>query len=532
VLIPIAVALVVLIPFILWIIHLVKPDFAFHWVIASLTALVVFLLVLFAKPEQPVIVLSVDWQPQALFPVSPTFLLDTVSWSLALALATMTLSVLLTASVSQTSGAWYTWAGMLILTGLGLLSVTAANPLTLMLIWSAIDIFEIVILFRWIRRSELRRRIVWVISARVFGTFFLMVTTFIEAPSEAQFDLGRMSPLTSLVMLLAAGLRLGVLPLHPPFLHDRPLRKGLGTPLRLVPVAASLVLLVRMAEFEVPEVFIPWILALTALAGIYGVVSWIIAASELSGRPYWILSVVSLCVAAAVSAQPIACLSWSLACILMGGFMFVLSSRHRALFPVMGAAIIGLSSLPFTPTWAGLGIYTSLWSDRAPYSLIFGAVQLFLLLGVVKHLRRNVDPPALAQGALWFLYTPGLLLLVVVQYSLGLTLSANLGVGEWQSWLGLIITASAGFIWLIFSFNRTVQLVSRRYQQYAIQLTRLWERIFSLEWLYQLLWVVYRVMGRIVDWFNLFLESEAGILWAVVILIFFLTISSQLIALR
>ena len=63
-----------------------------------------------------------------------------------------------------------------------------------------------------------------------------------------------------LSLLIAVGLRLGVLPLHIYYLHEPPLRRGLGSMLRFVPAAASLVLLARIGEVGIPLEITPYLL--------------------------------------------------------------------------------------------------------------------------------------------------------------------------------------------------------------------------------------------------------------------------------
>ena len=109
------------------------------------------------------------------------------------------------------------------------------------------------------------------------------------------------------------------------------MRRGLGTSLRLVPAAASLVLLVRTAYTGVPDPWRPYLLALVGLSALYGAILWFTASDELSGRPFWILGMIAFVVASAVCGVPEASLAWGLACIFSGGLLFLLSARHPQL---------------------------------------------------------------------------------------------------------------------------------------------------------------------------------------------------------
>ncbi len=59
--------------------------------------------------------------------------------------------------------------GILILTSLGLVAVTAGNMLTLLLAWAALDVIELVILLGQMLQSKSRERIILAFSARMAG---------------------------------------------------------------------------------------------------------------------------------------------------------------------------------------------------------------------------------------------------------------------------------------------------------------------------------------------------------------------------
>ena len=235
----------------MFIVQLFRPNFAYQWLVAILATMATWSFVLLSRVKAAQIIQLPRWQPETLFSASPELLVDSTSWIYAISLITLCLAVLLTAVVRRPQVDWRSWAGMLILTAFGLLAIMAGNPLTLMLSWAAIDLFEAWILFSWIRRSEVRTRFLIALSTRVLGIGFLIwaeivaraggdVLSFTFVPSDA-----------SIYLLLAAGLRLGVLPMQTPFLQDHPDRRGLGTLLRLIPAAASLVLLARASGAQI-----------------------------------------------------------------------------------------------------------------------------------------------------------------------------------------------------------------------------------------------------------------------------------------
>ena len=83
------------------------------------------------------------WQPELLSTQSPTCR-DGIAWTFTVSLATLCLAIILTAVARSNFPRPVNWMGTLIITALGILAVLADNPLTLVLIWAAIDLSELV----------------------------------------------------------------------------------------------------------------------------------------------------------------------------------------------------------------------------------------------------------------------------------------------------------------------------------------------------------------------------------------------------
>ena len=75
------------------ILRLIRPAFAYHWLVAVLGALLVWPMLLFANLSQPAVIRLALWEPHSIFPASPAFLMDQLSWSFSLALATLLLII-------------------------------------------------------------------------------------------------------------------------------------------------------------------------------------------------------------------------------------------------------------------------------------------------------------------------------------------------------------------------------------------------------------------------------------------------------
>ena len=355
----------------------------------------------------------------SLFSESPAFAAETIIWPYALSLVTLAISILLTASVNETFTSAFAWAGSLTLCGLGLLAITAANPLTLALVWAALDFTELIIMLRSVNDSTASERIVISFSTRAAGIGLLIWANVVTAASGKSLNFSTIPPQAGLYLLIAAGLRLGVLPLHLPYSSESTLRRGFGTTLRLVSAASSLVVLAHIPASSLASPLTPLLLILTAIAGIYGGWMWLRAPDELIGRPFWIIGLASLAVAAALLGNPIGAVGWGTALILIGGVLFLSSVQQIWMNRILLIGAFGLSALPLSLTASG-------WQGNAfgfwyilPFLLI---AQALLMTGFIRSALRPSTRASLESQPIWArgIYPVGIGLLLFVQIVLGI----------------------------------------------------------------------------------------------------------------
>ena len=144
----------------LLLLRLTAPNFRYNWLIAAGGAILGWISVFVWQLQMPLSIKFPTWQPEVLFSQSPTFVGDGIAWTFSLSLATLCLAIILTAVVRSNFPRPINWMGTLILTALGILAVVADNPLTLVLIWAAIDISELIAQMRVVEDPELSERTV------------------------------------------------------------------------------------------------------------------------------------------------------------------------------------------------------------------------------------------------------------------------------------------------------------------------------------------------------------------------------------
>src|SRR5512140_584152 len=144
---------------VLLVLQFASPTFRYSWLVATGVALLAWISVFVWQAQIPIGPLPIPaWQPALLFSQSPTFVGDQLAWTFAVSLATLCLAIILTAVVRSNFPRPINWIGTLILTSLGILAVVADNPLTLVLIWAAIDISELIAQMRVVEEPALNER--------------------------------------------------------------------------------------------------------------------------------------------------------------------------------------------------------------------------------------------------------------------------------------------------------------------------------------------------------------------------------------
>ncbi len=523
-------------------------------------------MVLLARSSIPQVITLISWETIYISSVSPSLLIDEVSWYFALAVMSLSLALMIM-SIAQlgqshkpdqpaltknidvieekgpleeetesrkpmvqgevsVSTNWRSWAGILILTSLGLVAVTAGNMLTLLLAWAALDVIELVILLGQYTDSHSRERVILAFSARMAGIGIVLLAGVITWSQGLSLSFDIISQSTSIYLLVAAGLRLGVLPLHLPLIQEVHLRRGLGTALRLIPAAASFILLVRVANIGVLGSATGLLLGLTALAGLSAARNWLIARDELNGRPFWLIGTASLVVASAILKLPEACIAWSIASILSGGLVFSMSIRHKNLIPIIFLGFLNFSAIPFTPAWLGTGIYQysepirSILSPSIFFflSFLFLLIEAILLAGLIRHSIGGILPALEPfkehiERWVWFLYPLGLLFIIVTHIYIGFWLLPVLNEIPFSGWImGVVATMIAVLIWYL--SWRFLHAFSGRDQSIKASA---YNKLISLDWLYQLVGRLFRLLARFFALISTILEGEAGILWALVL---------------
>lgn len=501
----------------LLILRFLVPEYRYTWLIATGSAVTAWLSLLFWQISMPATIQLPLWQPEIIFNQSPTFIADGISWAFALSLGTICLGVIITAVARNNFPSPVSWIGIFLLTAFGILAVTAENPLTLVLLWAAIDLSELISQMRFVEDPKLSERVVISFASRVTGTLILLWASMVSAANGSELDFLSAPPSAGLYLVIAAGLRLGIFPLHLPYAGDSAVRRGLGTGLRMISAGSSLILLARVPLSGIESPITPYLIFFTSIIAIYGGWMWFRSPDELTGRPFWLIGAGSLAVASALRGNPIGATAWSCALILSGGALFLASAQSRWLDRALYIGLWGMSAFPLSITgsgWTSTGV--SFWY-AFPLLLV---AQAFLLAGYFRQNQRISARSNFDNQPIWArnVYPLGIYIILATIILLGFFgWGGSLKAGNWIAGpIASILTF--GLLWL----TPRLRILNPVRAHWVRPTTPSW-----LDAVYQALWELYRQVGRASNTFSKVLEGESGIMWTILFLAFFVSIFIQ-----
>lgn len=500
----------------LLLLRLLNPDFRFSWLLATAGAFMAWLSIFFWHLDMPLVLTLPSWQPTTLFTNSPVFLADQLSWPYAFSLATLALGTMFTAVARENFPSPPAWAGVLTLSGVGILAVLADNPLTLVLTWTAIDLAEFITLLGSVRKKELRERIVISFTTRVLGSAFLLWAGLVSAAEGTSLNFVAAPKEAGVYMLIAAGLRLGILPMHLPFRTESALRRGYGTMLRLTSAATSLILFARIPFSSLQSPLIPYIFGLVALAALYSSWIWFQATKTLDARPYWVLGMGALSLIATLRANPAGSVAWGIALILGGGVLFLSSVQSKWLSRLLWLSLIAMSTLPMTLTATGWGSKVASWWG---FWFILLPTQIFLLAGYFRHANRQEKATYKPQNFFTRLIYPlGIIIMLLSLLLLGFWgWQGAASIGIWQ--LGLVAsTLTILLIWL----RPRIRFLNPREAHWLKPSTT----AGGMNYINNAFWSFYYFLRNLARQISNILESDGGLLWALLFIILFASLLS------
>lgn len=496
----------------------VRPRLGYAWLLAFTGSLAVWVYLIVMRWQGAPFLFMPAWEPSEGLYTSIIFELDRFSWPYAFSLVSLLLAVILTAParLQFNSNPW-SWASNMGLTAAGLFGVLAGTPLALIMAWTLYDIIEFAISIGNAGPGGLTRQAIVALGARLAGTLMAVWAVMASRAQGFALSLDTVPPQIGIYLLMAVGLRLGVVPLYLVTRREKAMRRGLGSVLRLAGAASSLVVIARLPATVVPPNLAVYFLVFTAFAALYGAVRWLLAEDALSGRPFWIISLASMALACAIRGRPDAAIAWGVSIILAGGALFLSSEQRIWLLPFPLLVIAGFTGLPFTPAasgWNGLIVlpFTAL-------DMVFIFIHAILVLGCLqKALAGGQRSAGLDRWAL-LIYPVGITILLAGQWLAGIAgWNGSFSMGVWWGSLASTVLAAGGLIglWRTRLLRRKSETGSKPFL--SSRVGRRLDAFLRLEWLFRVAGWLYGLVQRLVGFITTVLEGDGGMLWALLLL--------------
>ncbi len=512
-------------PFLIIIFRIWRPRFAYYWLIGTFAALFAWLGILILQPSLPASLPMGVWRPVEIFPISPQLSIDAPSWLFALAAVTILLAVNLTgiasaSSENETSPSWMSLAGGAGITGLSLLVMFSANILTILLAWVFLDIVEFMIYLSLAKDRQESERVVIKFSTRSAGMLIGVYAGINASIQGMPLTLNELTPLTSGTLILAASIRMGLIPNTPILPFRNPPQAGYGALLRIVTTAAHFPLLVKTAQSGASPQFQNFLWLWTGLTALLSAISWISSRDGQSGRHYWIIALSSLVVASSMSGHPQAVIAFGWALMLPGSLILLSGFRNKVLTVLFFLGALAISTLPFTPSWNGVMLYSG--GFHAGWLLLIPAQSLILAGYLLQSFKKGSHKPAAERWANWIHHWGMFIILLTTLLLSWWNLSGTLGFPEQSptlmaTWPALVILLLTGFAWLI--GRRVPTAVAPIFSRLSANL--------SFGKILKPVWSFFFLVRRIFLFTSRTLESQSGILWALLILVLLISLFSQ-----
>lgn len=501
-----------------------RPNTARSWAIAMTAALLAWIASFVLRLYLPSQVDLLTWYPGTLFEDQLALVLDYINWPYMVAVLSMCVAALLTDTTRADPGiTTSSWSLSILLTGLNLFAILAANPLTMAIAWMVTDLVELVTLVRMSTTHEFMSGSANLFSIRILSTFLLLTATSIAWQTNPFSSFDVMQPTASVLFLIAAGLRLGVFPLNLPYLDSPALRRGTGTLFRLMPAASALVLIAHLPSdlLVFNQNLVNLVQVITLIAAFYSSVMWLTRPDPYEARPYWMVAFSSFAIQSVLNGHPESSRVWGLALLLSGSLLFLFNPPIRRIryLPLLG--LLGFFGLPYTFAASG---WVGLLSDTLNFtSVVMIITHAFMVLGYIRFIVEADSSVTGLEKYARITFPLGLVTLIQTILILGLIgWPGVLTLGNLYGSLGsLALVIIGGLVSWRFGFHLRADVQPPSFPLYRLLTTILgfFRNVLSLSWISALARRFYSSLSGLSVFFSQILEGDGGILWSVVFLL-------------
>ena len=478
--------------------NLFQRGFRSSWVLTVSGAGLALVGLLFLRLRLPSsLSFSAWWAGEGLVS-SISFVLDGTSWQIAFIVVGSVLAFFLSEVQRAMSAPWLNWAINLALAVASLLAVFSADLLTLTFFWILVDVISGLAIPGFVNKAEERSEALSFLPMNIAASFILLAAWFL---------IGYSSQLSNVLAIASAALRLGIF---------SPTRRTASDSnqldyLRLLPAASVLILLARPLALE----GVPLIIALLVMLPPALFIAYRLNQREEPGvvatlfeQGFSVMAIV-----AAIIGQPAVALAFGLVLLVSRSLLLLAQSVRRWRWPIIAASALLFSVLPF--------ITVSPDANTVPLSFFFLVTEAALISGWVNYALRDVPETSVSEPWMRVIDTLGLLLIPLLYLLLAFGLAPDPSVtmeAIWWPAIAVLILA-VGLFFVSRRIGNRFAVPQRLAGQIELVISMRWLEI-AFDWMKASLGWVLRKTSRV-------LEGQAGVLWALLLIVLLLSLASQ-----
>ncbi|MHC1739994.1 MAG: hypothetical protein AB9897_02665 [Anaerolineaceae bacterium] len=490
------------------------------WLLLAVFALLNWGALLFLRMHLPESLEIPNWFPLSIS-VDPLILgIGKDNWYLIFALASVLVGIIFTSSIHlQKTDVFSNWIEILTLTAVGMIALLAQSPLAFLIMWALIDIVELIVFTIINQEQKISVQTYTIFIGRALGLGLVIAAMVLAYQTGSILELTTANGNILTLLIAGVSLRLGVLPLHLPYTQEFSRRRSLGTILRLLVPLSAFAFLSKLAVPQFISGFNLIILILGVLSSLFGAINWFVSKDELAGRPYWLLAFSGLAICSYFHGQPGSVIVWGVLLATIGGWIFLSELRLKKIGFTLPIALVGIVGFPFTPAAAGfVGI---IGGPLQILNIFFWISLVFLIGGLIKFLTKQTELLIPTENWMKLFYTLGLSLVVLSPWVI-LLFKAD-GWNETRTWWvsAIILFPIAAVMIFKLIRQKNYENLKTKILEFLVlfsPISQMINRFFHFDWLYKFLGYLFNLARRGLEWINLILEGESGILWALVFL--------------
>ncbi|MEE4194189.1 MAG: hypothetical protein V2J07_03220 [Anaerolineae bacterium] len=490
------------------------------WLVLAIGTLLSSAAILIIRWVETPMIMVENWLNIGGNAIALRFGFDSLSWTFAFALMLILIGIVFTMPVRlDVAYRPEDWVFDLLFVLIGLVPIMAQNLLSLVIAWTLLDFLELIVHISGLTPDRINRQAVMAFAIRMGGNWLLILAQLLtQGGFGAEVGFEDYESASALLLLLAAGLRLGIFPVFMPFQQEAPLRRELGTIMRFVVPASSLILLTRLSDLVIPPSWAVVLSILALIASLFGVVMFFLSESSLLGRNYWVIALSSMAVVSVVRGQADAALIWSLSLLISGTYLSIHSEKNGPHIVFLIAMFLSLSGMPFTPSAAGVSGLIVLPFNLLDllYILVFAILLAGFLRQQIKVEGENSDNA----GWMWASYWLGLAVVILGYWFLTFpTIQQGISSAVWWGSIPSLVIALVGF-YLLYRYIPvdTVTLsedspISKQFHGKSL--------------VYPFIERIYFTARALIQFITNLLEGDSAILWILLLFLMVMTMILQ-----